>query len=64
MRNTGALIEAVIQTPGGRINYEGDTAIDGVPGTAAPIFLFFSGLVILGGAAFCDFRYQVKDVDN
>lgn len=43
--NTGALIEAVIQTPGGEVNYEGDTAIDGVPGTAAPIVLFFSDLV-------------------
>jgi 2-methylaconitate cis-trans-isomerase PrpF len=43
--NTGALIEAVIQTPGGRVNYEGDTSIDGVPGTAAPILLFFSDLV-------------------
>ena len=33
--NTGALIEAVVETPGGRVNYEGDVAIDGVPGTAA-----------------------------
>ena len=43
--NTGALIEAVIQTPGGKINYEGQTAIDGVPGTAAPIPIFFYDLV-------------------
>lgn len=43
--NTGALIEALVQTPGGRVQYEGDTAIDGVPGTAAPILLFFSDLV-------------------
>jgi hypothetical protein len=43
--NTGALIEAVIQTPGGKINYEGDTAIDGVLGTAAPILLYFYDLV-------------------
>jgi 4-oxalomesaconate tautomerase len=43
--NTGAVIEAVIQTPGGKIKYEGDTAIDGVPGTAAPIALFFYDLV-------------------
>jgi 4-oxalomesaconate tautomerase len=43
--NTGAVIEAVIQTPGGKINYEGKTAIDGVPGTAAPISLFFYDLV-------------------
>lgn len=39
--NTGKLIEARIETPGGRVNYEGSTAIDGVPGTAAPIHLAF-----------------------
>lgn len=39
--NTGDLIEAVIRTPGGKVEYEGDTAIAGVPGTAAPILLNF-----------------------
>jgi len=39
--NTGKRIEARIQTPGGRVRYDGDTAIDGVPGTAAPIYLAF-----------------------
>lgn len=34
--NTGALIEAVVQTPGGRVRYDGAAAIDGVPGTAPP----------------------------
>jgi 2-methylaconitate cis-trans-isomerase PrpF len=43
--NTGATIEALIQTPGGRVEYEGDTAIDGVPGKAAPIVLFFYDLI-------------------
>lgn len=43
--NTGAVIEAVIQTPGGQITYEGDASIDGVPGTAAPIMLRFSNTV-------------------
>ena len=43
--NTGALIEAAIQTPGGKVTYKGDTAIDGVPGTAAPIVLYFYELV-------------------
>lgn len=43
--NTGALIEAVIETPGGRVNYEGDAAIDGVPGTAAPVLLNFMDVV-------------------
>ncbi len=40
-RNTGALIEALIQTPGGEVTYDGDAAIPGVPGTAAPIMLRF-----------------------
>lgn len=40
-RNTSSLVEAVIQTPGGFVEYEGDTAIDGVNGTAAEIRLSF-----------------------
>jgi len=39
--NTGAVIEAVVQTPGGRLTYEGDTCIDGVSGPAAPVRLNF-----------------------
>ena len=39
--NTGAVIEAVVQTPGGCLTYEGDARIDGVPGTAAPVRLNF-----------------------
>ncbi len=40
--NTGALVEETIQTPGGKVTYEGDQAIDGVEGTAAPIRMAFS----------------------
>ncbi len=43
--NTGALVEAVVQTPGGKVNYDGDVAIDGVPGTAAPVGLNFLDVV-------------------
>ena len=43
--NTGSLIEIVVQTPGGWITYEGSTAIDGVPGTAAPVLLNFMKVV-------------------
>ncbi len=39
--NTGARIEATVQTPGGRVTYEGQARIDGVAGTAAPILLNF-----------------------
>lgn len=43
--NTGTLVEATVQTPGGQVMYAGDTAIDGVPGTAAPILLNFMNVV-------------------
>jgi len=39
--NTGAKVLSIVQTPGGEVNYQGDVAIDGVPGTAAPISLEF-----------------------
>ncbi|MGH3319061.1 MAG: 4-oxalomesaconate tautomerase [Streptosporangiaceae bacterium] len=43
MLNTGGLATAVFPTPGGRVRYSGDTAISGVPGTAAAIVVNFSG---------------------
>jgi hypothetical protein len=43
--NTGARIEAVVETPGGKVHYDGSAAIDGVPGTAAPIYLSFMDVV-------------------
>jgi 4-oxalomesaconate tautomerase len=41
MVNTDGIVTATFATPGGRPRYEGNTAIDGVPGTAAPIVLDF-----------------------
>ncbi len=43
--NTGALVEAIVQTPGGQVSYDGDVAIDGVPGTSAPVALDFLDVV-------------------
>jgi len=40
--NTGALVEETVQTPDGHVTYEGDQAIDGVNGTAAPIRMAFT----------------------
>ena len=37
MLNSDNLCELLVETPGKRVNYEGDAKIDGVPGTAAPI---------------------------
>lgn len=43
--NTGAQVLVRVQTPGGRLTYEGETAIAGVPGGASPIELSFMGVV-------------------
>ena len=43
--NTGALVEVEVQTPNGKVSYEGDEVIDGVPGSAAPIPLNFMEVV-------------------
>jgi len=43
--NTQSRIEAVVETPDGAVNYEGDARIDGVPGTAAEIRLNFMDIV-------------------
>ncbi|PWC41128.1 4-oxalomesaconate tautomerase [Azospirillum sp. TSO22-1] len=41
MVNSGDVAVATVQTPDGVVRYHGDAAIDGVPGTAAPIILDF-----------------------
>ncbi|RMH48539.1 MAG: 4-oxalomesaconate tautomerase, partial [Alphaproteobacteria bacterium] len=46
--NTGARILARVRTEAGAVIYDGEAAIDGVPGTAAPVELLFMDVV--GGA--------------
>ncbi len=49
--NTDMQCDVTVQTPGGRVAYEGDARIDGVPGAAAPIkisFLDTAGSVCAG----------------
>ena len=41
MVNTDGIVTATFPAPGGRPRYDGDTAIDGVPGTAAAVVLDF-----------------------
>jgi 4-oxalomesaconate tautomerase len=41
MENTGQVAVAAVATPGGRVTYAGNAAIDGVPGNHAPIPLEF-----------------------
>jgi 4-oxalomesaconate tautomerase len=44
MVNTGEVATALVQTPAGRLTYAGNCAIDGVPGTSAPVPLIFTGI--------------------
>jgi len=44
MVNTGEVARAEVETPGGRVSYTGAMAIDGVPGTAAPVRLIFQNI--------------------
>jgi 4-oxalomesaconate tautomerase len=43
MVNSGSVAVATFPTPNGRVEYRGSVAIDGVPGTAAPVVLAFTG---------------------
>jgi 4-oxalomesaconate tautomerase len=49
MVNTDGIVTATFPTPGGRPRYDGDTAIDGVPGTAAAVVLEFEDSAGAGG---------------
>lgn len=42
--NNGSLAIAHVQTPDNAVTYEGDTCIDGVPGSAAPILIDFQNI--------------------
>ena len=43
MVNSGSIAVSTFPTPDGKPEYRGTTAIDGVPGTAAPVLLGFTG---------------------
>ncbi|MDH0301714.1 MULTISPECIES: 4-oxalomesaconate tautomerase [unclassified Pseudomonas] len=44
MENTGQLAVAQVPTPNGQVEYAGDTRIDGVPGTGAPLVVSFADI--------------------
>lgn len=44
MENTRQTATAIIQTPDNAVNYDGDSRIDGVPGTAAPVIIEFDDI--------------------
>ena len=70
--NTGMQCDITVNTPNGVIGYEGNTRIDGVPGTSAPIKINFldtagsvcSGLLPTGNALDSIDGMQLTCIDN
>ncbi|CUW38155.1 conserved protein of unknown function [Magnetospirillum sp. XM-1] len=70
--NTGMACDITVQTPGGRVEYDGDARIDGVPGTSAPIAINFldtagsvcSGLLPTGSVKNLIDGIEVTCIDN
>ncbi len=42
--NTGSRCDLLVQTPNAKVQYSGDTKVDGVPGTAAPVVCHYSDI--------------------
>jgi 4-oxalomesaconate tautomerase len=72
MLNTGSITVSEVVTPSGIVEYEGNARIDGVPGTAAPINLYFQdvagsscgALLPTGNAVDLIEGYRVTCIDN
>lgn len=44
MVNSGKIAVATVATPNGKVSYQGNATIDGVPGSAAPVYLEFKDI--------------------
>jgi len=62
--NTGARVLARVATPQGQVTYAGSVAIDGVPGTAAPVELNFMEVAGSSTGAFLPTGNLVDEVDG
>ncbi|MEZ8081455.1 4-oxalomesaconate tautomerase [Enterovibrio norvegicus] len=76
MTNSGNRCDLEIETPNGHVKYDGDTAIDGVPGTASPVICHYQDIAgSITGALLptgntrdtfegLDGHYEVTCIDN
>ncbi|MCP9483449.1 4-oxalomesaconate tautomerase [Shimia sp. CNT1-13L.2] len=62
--NTGARIIAKVATPGGQLEYAGDTVIAGAPGSSAPVQLTFMGVVGSSTGAFLPTQNLRDEIDG
>ncbi len=64
MENSDQIAQVTLQTPGARVTYSGSAAIDGVPGTAAPVLQNFPEAAGSTCGALLPTGSQVDVVDN
>ena len=64
MENTSQVATATIDTPAGRVSYEGIARIDGVPGTAAPVPIVFEDTAGSTCGALLPTGNPVDDIDG
>lgn len=64
MENTDSIARQRIRTPGGQVQYDGEAAIDGVPGTHAPIMIEFVGVAGSSCGALFPTGNMSDDVDG
>lgn len=64
MVNSDSIAVATFGTPGGSVEYAGETAISGVPGTAAPILLDFAGTEGSAGHGLLPTGRLVDEIDG
>lgn len=64
MVNSGSTAVAHFDTPDGVVRYSGDTAISGVPGTAAPVVLDFADTEGSAGVGLLPTGRRVDEVDG
>ena len=64
MANSGSICRVVARTPGGRMAYSGETRIDGVPGTAAPILCTYRNIAGSACGELLPTRHLVDEIDG
>ncbi len=64
MENTQSLAVARVETPDGRVRYDGDTHIDGVPGTAASVAIEFLDIAGSSCGSLLPTGHPVDEIDG
>ena len=64
MINSDSICEVIVRTPAGRIVYDGDAKIDGVPGTAAPVICNYQDIAGSATGALLPTGRLIETVDG